>query len=549
MKKTRIFTLIVLTILFLPTVTQLYLAPAHGIMRQPASNYSFGASQAVEHVPGVDVQPSALQLSNSTIWLAWQSNRAGSNDIYLKTLNVTATPPSWTSSVRITTSGSNAYPSLSQFPNGTIILTWTSNPTGYDNLYFMTYANGRWSSRVQLTSGAFYDEAARTLITTDGTLWVTWERDTPTGLSHPAFYHQIYSKSMSRAGSWTPDTAITTNLSVDSFTPSIAVSKHDLLWFAWARNSTSFTNIVYRTLNGTSWSSDTVLTSAAVDSSPYMMQDRNGTIWLYWSRQANLSGSTAYQLFDKFSSNAGQTWSADNQLTSGGTSADPVFDREPSTIQGYDLRIWLFYASNQYNLDYDLYYMNSGNVFPVHDIAVTNIQVTPTSAYPWGDAPQNKVTINVTIANLGDYDESTIAVTIQAINKTSITVGTVLMQIMLSGTTSNALITWDTLATHASAGRYTVVASIPRILTPGSPETIGNAVDNKLTSKYAEMVLLPGNLKKDGCITIIDAGMMGRAFGTVPASPNWNPDADLDNNGIITIIDFGILAAKFGKCV
>ena len=550
----KIASLVVLSLLLIPTI-QLFYAQAHAASGPSplASSYNFGAPTVIEHVTGVDDQPSALQLSNSSILVAWRTNRAGPTwiyNIYLKTLNVSSSPPTWLPSVRLTTTGSNSYPSLSQFPNGTIILVWTSNSTGFDNLYYMTNTNRRWSSITQLTSGAFLDESAKIVITPDSTLWLVWERDTPTGLSKPAFYRQIYYRTMSGANSWTPDTALTTNLSIDSRSPSVTFSRHGFLWFTWTRNATTAYNIVYRTLNGTIWSGDNLLTNTSSnDSYPYMVQDRNGTMWLFWSRAAIPAVNVfQYQLFDKFSGDAGKTWSVDGQLTTGGTATDPVLDIQPSAIQGYDNRLWLFYSSNQFLQDFDLYYLNSGLVFPVHRVAVTNIQVSPMKAYPWGDAPQNMVTINVTVANLGDYDESTLALTVQAVNKTIITVSTSLMSVLLSQETTFVLFSWDTLATHASAGRYTIVASIPRI-TGSTSETIGNAVDNKLVSTYAEAVLLPGALAKTYCITIIDAGMMGKAFGTTPSSLNWNPDADLDNKGIITIIDFGILAAKFGKCV
>ena len=550
----KITSLVVLSLLLIPTI-QLFYVQAHGAARPSplASSYNFGAPTVVEHVTGVDDQPSALQLSNSSILVAWRTNRAGPSwiyNIYLKTLNVSSSPPTWLPSVRLTTTGSNSYPSLSQFLNGTIILVWTSNSTGFDNLYFMTNTNRRWSSITQLTSGAFQDESAKIVITPDSTLWLVWERDTPTGLSKPAFYRQIYYKTMSGANSWTADTAITTNLSIDSRSPSVTFSNHGLLWFTWTRNATNAYNIVYRTLNGTIWSSDNVVTNTSSnDSYPFMVQDRNGTMWLFWSRAAIPAVNVLqYQLFDKFSGDVGKTWSVDGQLTTGGTVNNPALDIEPSAIQGYDNRLWLFYSSNQFLQDFDLYYLNSGLVFPVHHVAVTNIQVSPTKAYPWGDAPQNMVTINVTVANLGDYTESTLALTAQAVNKTTITVGTSLMSPLDSNVTTFVLFSWDTLATHASAGRYTIVASIPRI-TGSTSETIGNAVDNRLANVYLEAVLLPGALAKTYCITIIDASMMGKAFGTTPGSLNWNPDADLDNNGVITIIDFGILAAKFGKCV
>jgi hypothetical protein len=47
-------------------------------------------------------------------------------------------------------------------------------------------------------------------------------------------------------------------------------------------------------------------------------------------------------------------------------------------------------------------------------------------------------------------------------------------------------------------------------------------------------------------INIYDFGILADAFGSVPASGNWDERADLNNDGAVNIYDFGLLADNFG---
>src|SRR5690349_20205046 len=70
---------------------------------------------------GLDILPSALQASNGTVWVAWQSTRnnqsTGRTDIIYKTY----TNGVWSSDHNLTNSGWNSGPSLVQLSNGTIL--------------------------------------------------------------------------------------------------------------------------------------------------------------------------------------------------------------------------------------------------------------------------------------------------------------------------------------------------------------------------------------------------------------------------------------------
>jgi hypothetical protein len=58
--------------------------------------------------------------------------------------------------------------------------------------------------------------------------------------------------------------------------------------------------------------------------------------------------------------------------------------------------------------------------------------------------------------------------------------------------------------------------------------------------------LLEGDCDNNDVVDIYDFGILADAFGSVPASANWDVRADLNNDGAVNIYDFGLLADNFG---
>ena len=50
-----------------------------------------------------------------------------------------------------------------------------------------------------------------------------------------------------------------------------------------------------------------------------------------------------------------------------------------------------------------------------------------------------------------------------------------------------------------------------------------------------------GDVNGDGKLTLRDAALTLRAFGTRPGDRRWNPDADLNNDGIVGLVDLLIV--------
>jgi alpha-tubulin suppressor-like RCC1 family protein len=59
--------------------------------------------------------------------------------------------------------------------------------------------------------------------------------------------------------------------------------------------------------------------------------------------------------------------------------------------------------------------------------------------------------------------------------------------------------------------------------------------------------LRPGDINNDNKVSIADLGLLADAFGSTPASPNWNASADLNGDGKVDILDLGLLADSFNK--
>src|SRR6266699_4154807 len=479
---------------------------------------------------GYDLDPAALTTTDGNLWVAWESNRAGTYQIYYQIYSGIA----WTKPTSISTGGFSSAPSLAQLNNGTVILVWTGGTNGNDDhLYYRSNTNGVWKSTVSLTSGTgFTDELPKAVVTGDSTLWVFFERDTSTGPSTPP-NRQIYYKTLS-GSTWSPDTILTTDSAINQ-QPAATIIKHGSIWVAWARNTTvgGITTLYYRSFNGTRWSDDTPMTSPGVTFSPNLVQDRNGTIWLFWSQNIHLNSTvTQDQIMYRTSTNVGQSWTPSANFTHWGDVNNPINNFAPFGVQGSDTTLSVFFATDvvePYGYGFHIYYIQSSAIYPVYDVGISSIQVSPAKNYPYGDAPTSIATITVTVQNYGDVNEA-VTVNVQGSNQTSYTVGSQSGTVLAS---ISKVFTFKWNVTGIHAGRYTLQISIP----PVTGQTPGNALHDTRTVKSGVIIVYAGDVLLFGIVNINDEAVMGHAWQSTPGSPNWNPNCDILRFGIVNIND------------
>jgi parallel beta-helix repeat protein len=177
---------------------------------------------------------------------------------------------------------------------------------------------------------------------------------------------------------------------------------------------------------------------------------------------------------------------------------------------------------------------NTANVtVNIHDVAVTNVASSKTVVGQGLSA-----IISVTAANQGDFTE-TFNITVYA-NTTSIAS----QNVTLSSRSSTAVpFTWNT--TGFTLGNYTLSAYDWPVL--GETETS----NNNCTGGWA-VVSMAGDLTgttpgvPDGKVDIRDIAFVAKAFGSIPGSPRWNANCDVNNDGKIDIRDISIIARYFG---
>ena len=80
-----------------------------------------------------------------------------------------------------------------------------------------------------------------------------------------------------------------------------------------------------------------------------------------------------------------------------------------------------------------------------------------------------------------------------------------------------------------------------------------NTSNNNFTCTFPVHVGVPGDVSSstpgvyDGVVNMKDIAYMVALFNTKPGSPNWNPNADVNNDGVVNMKDIAIGVAYFNK--
>jgi len=449
----------------------------------PAYGYSFNGPIPVVISNGTDFYPTSLQTSSGKLWLAWESSQVGQSEIYYSTYDFPSA--TWSTSQNLTGGPqniANQAPSLAQLRNGSITLIWSSNQTGHYNLYYKLFTGSLWTKSIRLTSGTFDDLSTRALVSPNGTLWTAWSRQTTSTSCMLGFCRQIYYKTLN-GNDWSTDIQLTSD-SAWSIEPGLMVAKNRNIWATYSKCSANpcTYNIFSQTNNGTTWSSPYQLTSPSTttfgDENSEMAVDRNGTVWMLWSRDVNLGGGVnENKLFYENSSDGGSNWTQPTQLTFTGTQTMPVDDVDPSIVQAADQRLWLFFSSDPESSGFNIYYFQTNPVYPVHDVAVTNVAVGPNFLIR---TIVNVSTVKVTVSDLGDFLEN-VNLTVRATGPSSFVLG---RATGLFGSGSTFTFTFQVNQTSLLNGRYTITASISPL--PG--ESVGGTFDDSLQYTFLTIV-------------------------------------------------------------
>jgi len=518
------------------------------MLRPVAASTLWGSPTAIENNAGINILNAGLQANNGTMWLAWQTNRYRGDSQYDISYK-TNTNGIWSPVSRLTTSGNNAGAALAQLSNGTILLFWAYKPAASYLIYYRMYNSpGGWSNAAQVSSTTLNDTNPSATVGRDGTLWVIWTRtNSSCSGSCTDVSKQLYYKTL-KTGVWSTETKLTSDTN-QNWGAGVSVGKDNLVRVVWSKGLGSLENyqVYYKTYNTSIWSTETkVATSTSSDEHPMITQDRNGTMWLFWSRKFYYSGlAFHYILFSKYSYNSGTTWSAETQMTNTSNSVDSM---QPYGVQStYNKSIWLFYTTNPSAND-DIYALISSPISPIHDVTITAVTASTRIEY-FGGLPSMSqseiVSVTVTVLNRGDQSEI-VTVNLSIYNSTSYNMGTK-QNLAVPGGTVNLVFNWN--ATAGKLGLYSALATVNSV----AGETAPNQADNNLISKGITRVIPWGDINQDGTVALTDVSVFFFDYGFGPAGApcvgthcTYFPLEDINNSGAVDIIDVGIAAKNYG---
>ena len=172
----------------------------------------------------------------------------------------------------------------------------------------------------------------------------------------------------------------------------------------------------------------------------------------------------------------------------------------------------------------------------VHDLAVFN----ETSSKTIVGIGYNQ-TIGVTVANRGDYTEIS-KLTVYA-NSTAMGAFTDVTILARNSATLTAV--WNT--SGFANGDYILTCVVDPV--PGETAVL----DNNYTSTTIIHIGVPGDISGptpgvyDGTCNMRDVQYLILLFNTYPSSPNWNPNADINNDGTVNMRDIQIAILNFNK--
>jgi len=239
-----------------------------------------------------------------SIQVVWWDTRNGFGEIYTKCSSDCGI--TWAPDTRLTFDPARSlYPTIA-VSGPKVHVAWSEDRDGNYEIYYKrsTDEGGTWSPDTRLTyavNNGWFSSLAAVGDDVHVVWWDYRDRD-----------HEVYYKRSTDGGeTWSPDTRLTF-APHDSWYPSISASGATV-HAAWWDNRDGNYEIYYKrsTDNGFSWGPDVRLTSDSGWSSTPCIASSGDRVYLAWEDDRNGAGEIYY----KFSTDDGATWSPDARLT------------------------------------------------------------------------------------------------------------------------------------------------------------------------------------------------------------------------------------------
>jgi hypothetical protein len=180
--------------------------------------------------------PAATTDASGTVWTAWGAEIGNQQwDVF----TTYWTGSAWAPKMQVSLSPLNDMrPSMASDSSGRIFLAWESNRTG-DKEIFMRYYDGAWSPEFRVSQDPGHDIKASVVVDMRDNVWIAWESDRH---GNKDIYLKRYN------GSWSPPIQVTTSPHSDEEAFLAASDSTDSIWVAWESDRHGDKDIYVKTL-------------------------------------------------------------------------------------------------------------------------------------------------------------------------------------------------------------------------------------------------------------------------------------------------------------
>ncbi len=308
------------------------------------NGFNWGSDVRLTNNSAVSMSPS-VATSSSCVYIVWQDNRDGNNEVYFKYSTDGGT--TWSSDTRLTNNSlDSGEPSIS-VSETTLHIVWKENRDGNYEVYYKHSTDGgiSWGADTRLTNNTYSSEWA-SISSFGSNVHIAWRED------RDGNWEIYYKRSTDGGTSWGADTRLTNDVAA-SHCPSISAS-NTLINVVWYDNRDGNDEIYYKrsTNNGSNWGTDVRLTNNSGYSQCPSVSSTSTSVNVVW--QDNRDGND--EIYYKNSSDGGANWGTDIRLTN-----NPLNSRNPSIYMFGTILHVIWYDNRDGNNE--IYYKGNSVLF------------------------------------------------------------------------------------------------------------------------------------------------------------------------------------------